>query len=945
MENEVSEFLVSTCRMTTEFNLDGSSFAMLSGSGYLGFRSTRIPCGSQAEFYIQPINTCIDDLDVLCVYNGYLALDSNCEIPEGVGDLFDLIQCCKLEYYEQNKSFVRLSDPIFGAYDWESEEYKFANIPVGSFVHRYIRSSYFLRLLDSTSMFAEFNGSLTEMNSTLRNTNSAIGPAIKLNTNLMDKSDSVASIFCPNWPIVAEEWPKRRRYSGLPSSVTIGKVVRDGCDVVSVTHRDMQDDLNQWRLSFSRAADTPIESWTPTQQIVYHLLRFFAKREIIRKNCPKNEEIVCTYHLKPLMLWSCEEESTEWWNTSSVVAICCNLCGKLCECLKHKRCPNYFIPEANLLDHELDPQVLQQIVKALNHYTYVKKMSKWFATHYILPVYKELCNEDETFLNVEKVETCRISVCDFNEKRKLYDLADIIFKCASSCYHFLKYSRDMHVTQKQILEAADSVVHIKHFLDTSAVSKTLSDYIKALVLFHMSQSIRNSTLQCDVETLSEIWVHILRQPYFVENSYVMHPLSVSDKSMVYFNHAEQIMKHLAFGYSKNESYFATMVSILCLQTSLCCYDTSSYKTQTASRIYLAALLYYIGHHQRTVNLCSEVATSFKESAHCRYVRNLKVNSLLFVDDLATIAGFLLLHRRILGTPSKEISFLSLQLFVHYLFILCNPKGIEIKEAPHVELLFEADYFLAAMIRYKTLRRKDKKTNKTPIYSEHTEDTEESITEIVLPGKTDVADALGRISNDYMTRFYASLSKEFGNRFNLGSCYEALSLYLSRRYEDVIFMCEKLLEEPEDDSELEAFHFLNIDVCTYLMQYFDEDIQALVGFQLLALSSSSMHHKVLKDIFNDDLEWLSRIPIIGHLSQTKFANLTFCVTFHPILRKQFLGNYLKLRCLLDLEFPMFEVMSAFQCLKGRFPFENSLVHFMHQKIIRYFRATATKKTLV
>src|SRR6218665_90711 len=251
MENKVSEFLLSTCRMKTEFNLHDNSFIPLAGFRNLGFVCTQIPCGSHAEFYIQPINPCIDDLDLLRPFNCLLALDSNCEIPEGVGDLSDLIQCCKLEYYEQNKSFVRLSDPIFGAYDWESEEYKFANIPVGSFVHRYIRSSYCLRLLDSTSMFAQFNGSLTEMNSALRNTHSAIGPAIKLNTNLMDKSDSVASIFCPNWPLVAGEWPKWKRYSGWPNSETINKVVRDGCDVVAVTRREMQDDLNQWRLSFS----------------------------------------------------------------------------------------------------------------------------------------------------------------------------------------------------------------------------------------------------------------------------------------------------------------------------------------------------------------------------------------------------------------------------------------------------------------------------------------------------------------------------------------------------------------------------------------------------------------------------------------------------------------------------------------------------------------------
>src|SRR6218665_263000 len=131
------------------------------------------------------------------------------------------------------------------------------------------------------------------------------------------------------------------------------------------------------------------------------------------------------------------------------------------------------------------------------------------------------------------------------------------------------------------------------------------------------------------------------------------------------------------------------------------------------------------------------------------------------------------------------------------------------------LSYEADYCLAAMMRYKTFRRIDKKTNKTRIYSEH---TEESTIAIILPGKPDVhvADALARISNDYMIRFYTSLSEEFGSKFNLGSCYKALSLYMFRRYEEVLSMCEKLLDEPEDDSELEEFQFLNINVCKYFM---------------------------------------------------------------------------------------------------------------------------------
>ena len=191
--------------------------------------------------------------------------------------------------------------------------------------------------------------------------------------------------------------------------------------------------------------------------------------------------------------------------------------------------------------------------------------------------------------------------------------------------------------------------------------------------------------------------------------------------------------------------------------------------------------------------------------------------------------------------------------------------------------------------------------------------------IVLPGKPELAETLVRISNDYMTRFYVSLSTEYGSKFNLASCYEALSIYLCRRYEDVLGVCEKLLDDSECDSELEKCLFLNVSVSLNFIAYFDDDIRTLVGFQILVLYLSSTQHDVLETISE-----------------------TYNETYKPILRKQFLGNYLKLRCLLDLGFPLFEVKSAYRCLKGRFLFERTLVHFMRHKIICCYSATAINR---
>lgn len=258
--------------------------------------------------------------------------------------------------------------------------------------------------------------------------------------------------------------------------------------------------------------------------------------------------------------------------------------------------------------------------------------------------------------------------------------------------------------------------------------------------------------------------------------------------------------------------------------------------------------------------------------------------------------------------------------------------------------FEADYCLAAVMRCKGVQHFDSSVPKKLIYARCTEGAEKSAAPIVHPGERDIAETLASISNEYMTRFYNSLSEEFGAKFNLALCYEALSLYLRRKYDDVVTVCAKIFHEPEDDSELDKFQFLNVNICFCFNAYFDEDIQALVGFQLLFLHLSSMHDEDLLNRLNADREQYTGLAYADRLARSSFAYENYNKIFSPILRKHFLGNYLVLRCQLDQGFPMFMVRSAFKCLRlrCRFLFERTLVHFLHQKIIRYRCATAYER---
>jgi len=111
------------------------------------------------------------------------------------------------------------------------------------------------------------------------------GPA-----NLTDNSgksalsiDMVLCVRCLSWPPQAADWLTRQRNCDWPDSVTVDRVVGNGCDFVQVAHRQCRHDewmdTCQWRLSFSRAEIVLINSWSPVQQIVYHILRVFVKSE------------------------------------------------------------------------------------------------------------------------------------------------------------------------------------------------------------------------------------------------------------------------------------------------------------------------------------------------------------------------------------------------------------------------------------------------------------------------------------------------------------------------------------------------------------------------------------------------------------------------------------------------------------------------------------------
>ena len=224
------------------------------------------------------------------------------------------------------------------------------------------------------------------------------GPALKIYKPPHEGSyenfdeDLIFCFNCPFWPPEASEWITRGRDHKWPSQEDIALVVENGCHIVPVAHIDCSKDEYQWRISFSKAELILIKSWSPGQQYVYHLLRYFAKKELLNEDWKNTDEILSTHALKTLMLWQCERKSNEWWHFESDRELCCKLLRLLkllLHCLLRLKCQNYFIKNCNLFAHTINIANYNKTIYKLRLFGNVDQVKEWFYVNYLPKEYPD----------------------------------------------------------------------------------------------------------------------------------------------------------------------------------------------------------------------------------------------------------------------------------------------------------------------------------------------------------------------------------------------------------------------------------------------------------------------------------------------------------------------------------------------------------------------------
>ncbi|KAK3082899.1 hypothetical protein FSP39_008393 [Pinctada imbricata] len=177
--------------------------------------------------------------------------------------------------------------------------------------------------------------------------------------------DCALSIHVPSWPEVAYNWILRNQSHSWPSCELIQNITMAGCHVVPIGDQISAYHKHEWRISFSVAERTLMHSFNHVQFLTYNLLRLCLKR-VIEKGSP---DVLCSYFMKTTLFYTVENTPSQLWQAENI-----DTCFKTClsvlyDYVYHEYCPNYFIPEYNMIKRKVnhtDRQPLLDMIRSLH---------------------------------------------------------------------------------------------------------------------------------------------------------------------------------------------------------------------------------------------------------------------------------------------------------------------------------------------------------------------------------------------------------------------------------------------------------------------------------------------------------------------------------------------------------------------------------------------------
>ena len=661
----VSKFLHNTCLLRQRFSTEDQLLALheyadmatLGGSpdsDQTGL--VLVTTGSVAEFYIQPMLSCVGDVDIMVHFSHVLAIPAGTAPPTQLPGEFDSrVEVCQIIDDSNFPGYVYLVMSYLLTECTEDGHYNAVQCIPRFVSYEVDDKSHGPALLFSCSCspFSQY--------------------AVRLAGSHFSR-DAVYCFRCLSWPPQADDWPTRQRKHGWPDSATVDRVVSHGCDVVSVAHRRWKRKRHiQHRLSFSRAEIILLNSWIPVQQILYHMLRVFVKTE--QSTASANNSGAATlsnYHIKTLMLWACELKPSSWWiDDLNVVRLCVELLRVLGVWLTDARCKHYFIHNCNLFDRcddECCSQGLAAKMLSLTRPTTNNRLqseaeaslTEWFIDNYIR-ICAQLCPGNVSRLfddvsNSTKLEKAVSAVVVWRLNTTL--------RGALSGFITAQFVITRNVSRRS-LTARSCLGWIRELTNTD---QSLSAYFTAVTLLHVAYKSTSDTLKD--ELLDVLTTTFLQSDDVGPRHYVNARLS----SVLSLRLASHLMKVVTSNSHSTAQLIEIELSKAYLSRALKNKDSHSDSIYCLANVYLAVLYYCRGHYQTATDHCTLVMRSQNHS-QCSS-RVVQGELLPKIDDnIDTVLGLAVFYQYVRTAAlnqqqTQRVRVFTTELFAHYLHVRC-----------------------------------------------------------------------------------------------------------------------------------------------------------------------------------------------------------------------------------------------------------------------------------
>ncbi|XP_061576066.1 nucleotidyltransferase MB21D2 [Cololabis saira] len=154
--------------------------------------------------------------------------------------------------------------------------------------------------------------------------------------------DIVPVVSFKGWPAVAQSWLMENHF--WDGKITEEEVISGFYLVPACSHSGRRD--NEWRLSFARSEVQLKKCISPGLMQAYQ-----ACKALIAKMLARPKAQVSPYHLRSIMLWACDRLPANFLSQDDHAGhFLLGLLDDLQHCLLNKTCPNYFIPQCNMLE-------------------------------------------------------------------------------------------------------------------------------------------------------------------------------------------------------------------------------------------------------------------------------------------------------------------------------------------------------------------------------------------------------------------------------------------------------------------------------------------------------------------------------------------------------------------------------------------------------------------